>query len=158
MKTNTIEPQRFRQVLGQWPSGVVVITSMVRGEPVGMAMNSFTSVSLDPPLVGFLPAKSSSTWPLLRESNRFCINVLASHHEEVSRLFSRKGIDRFASINWTPRESGPGIEDAVAWIECELHSEVDAGDHTFVQGRVLHVDARDEAEPLIFHRGQYTAL
>jgi 3-hydroxy-9,10-secoandrosta-1,3,5(10)-triene-9,17-dione monooxygenase reductase component len=158
MEKHSVSAQRFREILGEWPSGVVVITSMVDGVPTGMAMNSFTSVSLDPPLVGFFPAKTSSTWPVLRQPQRFCINVLASHHEDMSRLFARKGVDRFASIGWHPRASGPGIDDAVAWIDCELHDELDAGDHTFVLGLVVHVDARDDADPLVFHRGQYTAL
>lgn len=121
-------------------------------------MNSFTSVSLDPPLVGFLPMKTSSTWPLLRETGRFCVNVLASHQEDTSRLFSRKGIDRFAGIDWHERSSGPGLEEAVAWIECELYAEQEAGDHTFVLGRVQHIDSAEGAKPLVFHRGSYTAL
>jgi flavin reductase (DIM6/NTAB) family NADH-FMN oxidoreductase RutF len=154
----SISPERFREVLGEWPSGVVVITSMTPHGPVGMAVNSFTSVSLAPPLVGFLPAKSSSTWPTLRGTGKFCVNVLASHQEQMSRLFSRKGIDRFADIAWHERPTGPGLDEAVAWIDCEIYEEQEAGDHTFVLGRVQHIDAVKDAQPLIFHRGAYTNL
>ena len=157
-QTISISPQEFRRVLGEWPSGVAVITSMAADGPVGMAVNSFTSVSLDPPLVGFLPARSSSTWPSLRDNKKFCINVLASHQEEISRVFARKDIDRFAEVSWSERPCGPILDEAVAWIECEMYEEQDAGDHTFVLGSVKNIEAVDSAKPLIFHRGSYTAL
>jgi 3-hydroxy-9,10-secoandrosta-1,3,5(10)-triene-9,17-dione monooxygenase reductase component len=158
MGVEIIDPQRFREVLGHWPSGVVVITGTVSGVPSGMAMNSFTAVSLDPPLVGIFPAKSSTTWPGIRDSGKFCVNVLASHHEEISRLFSRKGVDRFSEIAWHERASGPGLDEAVAWIDCELFSELETGDHWLTLGRVVEIDLRAEVDPLVFHRGQYTAL
>lgn len=158
MDNFSISPQKFREVLGEWPSGVVVITSLTPEGPVGIAMNSFTSVSLDPPLIGFLPAITSSTWPALRATGKFCVNVLASHQEEMSRLFSRKGVDRFAGIGWHERSAGPGLDEAVAWIDCEIHDEMEAGDHTFVLGQVSHIDARSDAHPLVFHRGSYTSL
>jgi 3-hydroxy-9,10-secoandrosta-1,3,5(10)-triene-9,17-dione monooxygenase reductase component len=158
MDVHVIDPQRFREILGHWPSGVVVITSMVDGVPVGMAMNSFTSVSLDPPLIGFFPGKSSTTWPGMSASRKFCVNILASHHEDVSRLFARKGVDRFAQIAWHERASGPGLDEAVAWIDCELYDELETGDHTLALGLVLEIDSREDVAPLVFHRGQYTAL
>lgn len=156
--TISVSPQEFRRVLGEWPSGVVVITSMTAEGPVGMAVNSFTSVSLDPPLVGFLPARTSSTWPSLRDNKKFCINVLASHQEQISRIFARKDIDRFAEVAWSERPCGPILDEAVAWIECEMYEEQDAGDHTFVLGNVTSIEAVDSVQPLIFHRGSYTAL
>lgn len=154
----SISPQELRRVMGEWPSGVVAITAMTSEGPVGMAMNSFTSVSLEPPLVGFFPGKSSSTWPLIRSAGRFCINILASHQEHISKTFARKDVDRFAETNWHQRSCGPGLEDAVAWIECELYDEYEAGDHTFVLGSVLELNTIDDAAPLVFHRGAYTAL
>jgi flavin reductase (DIM6/NTAB) family NADH-FMN oxidoreductase RutF len=158
MEQYSISPQKFREVLGEWPSGVVVITSMTPEGPVGIAMNSFTSVSLDPPLVGFLPARSSSTWPALRASGKFCVNVLASHQEDLSRTFSRRGVDRFAGIPWHERAAGPALDEAVAWIDCTVHDELEAGDHTFVLGLVERIDASHGAEPLVFHRGSYKVL
>ncbi|WP_167042331.1 flavin reductase family protein [Salinibacterium sp. ZJ454] len=158
MEVSTVDPLHFREVLGNWPSGVVVITTTVDGEPVGMAMNSFSSVSLDPALVGFFPAKSSSTWPGMRRAGRFCVNVLASHHEAISRSFARKGINRFDGVAWHDGLAGPCLEEAVAWIECELFDEVDTGDHTLVLGRVLQIDAAGDGQPLVFHRGRYLGL
>ncbi len=101
-----IDSAEFRRVLSHLPTGVVVVTSVVDGAPVGMACNSFTSISLDPALVGFSVAHTSSTWPPIRSAGRFCINVLAEDHAELTRNFSRKGIDRFSGVDWTERAGG----------------------------------------------------
>ncbi len=123
--------------------------------PAGMAANSVASVSLDPPLILFCPAKTSSTWPVIRAEGRFCINVMAHHHEEITRRFARKGADRFSGIGYHQRRAGPALSDALAWIDCEIHAEHDAGDHTIVVARVLAVEASPAGEPLVFFRGQY---
>lgn len=156
--TTGIDPPAFRDVLGHWPSGVVVVTGMVDGTPSGMACNSFTSVSLEPPLVGFFPAVTSSTWPGIRDAGRFCVNVLASHHESVSRTFAARGIDRFAEIGWHDRAGSPALDEAVAWIDCTLEDELPTGDHTLVLGRVQAMAASADGEPLVFHRGRYAAV
>jgi flavin reductase (DIM6/NTAB) family NADH-FMN oxidoreductase RutF len=152
-----IDPHRFRQVLGHLPTGVTVITSNGADGPVGMAANSVTSVSLDPPMILFCPAKSSATWPDLRASGAFCINVLAGHHEELSRQFAAKDVDRFAGVDYRSRETGPALTDAVAWIECRMRDEHDAGDHTIVVADVVAIEAAQDVdlEPLVFFRGQY---
>lgn len=154
----TIDALTFRDVLGRWPSGVVVVTGTVDGAPSGMACNSFTSVSLDPPLVGFFPAVTSSTWPGIRAAGRFCVNVLASHHEKVSRTFAARGIDRFAQVPWHDRAGAPALDEAVAWIDCTLEAELPTGDHTLVLGRVVAMHANESGEPLVFHRGRYGAV
>ena len=153
-----IPATEFRDMLGHWPTGVVVVTGGDEEQPTGMSCNSFTSVSLDPPLVGFFPAKGSSTWPDIRRTGKFCVNILASHHEEISRQFARKGADRFQGVAWEMRPGGPGLDEAVAWIECEISEEIDTGDHTLVLGLVKSFEVRDGAEPLIFHRGTYSPL
>lgn len=158
MTTVQIAPTEFRDMLGNWPTGVVVVTGGDEENPIGMSCNSFTSVSLDPPLVGFFPAKSSSTWPDIRRTGKFCVNILASHHEAVSRQFARKGEDRFNGVAWEMRPSGPGLDEAVAWIECEINEEINTGDHTLVLGLVTGFAVREGAEPLIFHRGAYSPL
>lgn len=151
-----ITGEAFRQVLGHLPTGVTVITAWKDDEPTGMAANSVTSVSLDPPLVLFCPAKSSTTWPGIRDSGRFCVNVMAGHHAEATRRFALKGADRFDGVSFVERPAGPGLMDAVAWIECAIHEEYDAGDHTIVVAGVLALEATgDPAEPLVFYRGQY---
>src|SRR6516225_491463 len=98
-----IAPRQFRDVLGHFPTGVAVITSVGdSGQPIGMAVGSFTSVSLDPPLVAFLPDRGSSTFPVIREAGRFCVNILAGGQEAVSRTFATRGADRFGSVAWHP--------------------------------------------------------
>ncbi len=153
-----IDPGHFRSVLAHLPTGVTVITAYGEdGAAVGMAANSVTSVSLDPPLILFCPAKSSTTWPTIRAASGFCVNVMAGHHEEVTRRFAAKGIDRWAGLEYTERPTGPALDDAVAWIECRPYDEHDAGDHTIVVARVVAIEAasRADAEALIFFRGSY---
>lgn len=155
-----IDPQRFRQVLGHLPTGVTVIAANGVDGPVGLAANSVTSLSLDPPMVLFCPAKSSSTWPKLRKAGAFCINILAGHHEELTRQFAREGEgDRFAGVEYERRATGPALADAVAWVECRLNAEHEAGDHTIVVADVVAIEAASEGEdarqPLVFFRGKY---
>ena len=151
----SITGEDFRQVLGHLPTGVTVLTANTQEGRTGMAANSVTSVSLDPPLILFCPAKSSTTWPLIRDAGRFCVNVMASQHEELTRAFSRKGVDRFAGVEVTERATGPALNDAVAWLECDLYEEHDAGDHTIVVARVLELEAESDRSPLVFFQGRY---
>jgi flavin reductase (DIM6/NTAB) family NADH-FMN oxidoreductase RutF len=150
-----IDPVRFRQVLAHLPTGVTVIAAHGPDNPIGMAANSVTSVSLDPPLILFCPAKSSSTWPKIRDVGSFCVNVMAGHHEEVTRRFAAKEADRFSGVVCAHRSTGPALCDAVAWIECTLQDEHDAGDHTIAVARVVAIEAAQDVEPLVFFRGSY---
>jgi flavin reductase (DIM6/NTAB) family NADH-FMN oxidoreductase RutF len=137
------------------PTGVTVVAAHGSGGPIGMTANSVTSVSLEPPLILFCPAKSSSTWPEIRDAGSFCVSVMASHHEKVTRQFAGKRVDRFANVKYEHRPTGPGLSDAVAWIECVVQDEHDAGDHTIVVSRVKAIEAMAGAEPLVFFRGAY---
>src|SRR3712207_5252978 len=112
----------FREVLGQYPTGVCALTAMGSdGRPAGLTVGSFTSVSLDPPLVGFLPDKRSTTWPKIRAAGHFCINVLSADQESVCRAFATKGGDKFADLTWRSAGSGaPILDGVVAWIDCDL--------------------------------------
>ncbi|MET9970685.1 flavin reductase family protein [Streptomyces sp. NPDC006356] len=152
-----IDAAHFRRTLGHFPTGVTVITSTgPHGEPVGMVCNSFTSVSLDPPLVLLCAAWSSTTWPLIRERGRFCVNVLDRDGEWLSRQFSGRSADRFAGVRWKPSDTGPQLTDAVARLSCVIDTEHPAGDHSIVVSRVVGLtDSAGTAEPLVFHRGQY---
>jgi flavin reductase (DIM6/NTAB) family NADH-FMN oxidoreductase RutF len=147
----------FRHVLGHYPTGVAVITGIVDGAPVGMAMNSFTSVSMLPPLVLFCPAQSSTTWPLLQRAPAICINVLSAGQESVSRQFALKDVDRFAGLDWTPGRNGaPLLSDALGWLECVVTAEQPAGDHTVVIAEIEQLGVHaDIGEPLVFFRGRY---
>src|SRR5579871_3774276 len=120
-----------------------------------MSANSVTSVSLHPQLILFCPAKSSTTWPAIRDTGRFAVNIFASHHAEASRRFSARGIDRFEGVPWHPGPAGPVLDEAVAWIECAIDAIHEAGDHYIVVGAVDGLCARDGAEPLVFFRGRY---
>ena len=150
-----IDPGRFRQVLAHLPTGVTVIAAHGPDNPIGMAANSVTSVSLDPPLILFCPAKSSTTWPKIRAAGSFCVNVMAGHHEEITRQFAAKEADRFSGVDFMHRQTGPALCDAVAWIECTLEDEHEGGDHTIVVGRVVAIEAASDVEPLVFFRGSY---
>lgn len=150
-----IPGERFRHVLGHLPTGVTIITAHGADGPVGMAANSFGSVSLDPPLVLLCPAKSSTTWPAIRSAGSFCANIMAGEHEDLCRRFAMKDVDRFAGVAWSDLQSGPGLDDAVACVECEIQAEHDAGDHEIVVARVLALEANSGRDPLVFFRGSY---
>jgi 3-hydroxy-9,10-secoandrosta-1,3,5(10)-triene-9,17-dione monooxygenase reductase component len=150
-----IEPDQFRHVLGHLPTGVTVITANTTDGPVGLSANSVTSVSLEPPLILVCPAKTSETWPAIREAGRFCVNVMARHHEPTVRRFAVRGIDRFEGTTHHDRGFGPALDDAIAWIDCELLHEHEAGDHTIAVCSVLALEPADEGEPLVFYRGLY---
>lgn len=136
-----------------------MVTATLRDEPVGMAIGSFTSVSLEPALVGFFAAHSSTTWPKVRDANHFCINVLSEHQEDVCRIFAGPKTDRFESIRWDKMSSGsPILEGVAAWIDCDLESVIVTGDHDLVLGTVHAMGVNTEAHPLLFHRGRYVGL
>lgn len=153
--------RRFRDTLGCFASGITVITTMSGDEPVGMTCQSFASVSLDPPLITFVPARSSRAWPAIQRSGRFCVNVLAADQEHVSGQMATKGIDKFAGISWQPAAAtgSPVIEGTLAHLDCTIHAVYEGGDHFIVVGKVEHLEAHPEdaavAEPLLYFKGRY---
>lgn len=151
------DPKWFRQVLGQYPTGVCVVTAQQTGEkPSGMAVGSFTSVSLDPPLVAFLPDRSSSSWPKIERAAKFCVNILGAEQEPVCRRFASKVEDKFEGLPYRLSENGsPIIEQCVAWIDCDLHSVQEAGDHYIVIGKVRELKIESAGLPLLFFQGGY---
>ncbi|MCZ2827455.1 flavin reductase family protein [Modestobacter sp. VKM Ac-2986] len=151
-----IDPRVMRDVLGHFASGVTVVTALGTEGPVGFTCQSFSSLSLDPPLVTFAPSRTSTTWPRLREAGRFCVNVLSEDQRALSGQFARSGTDKFAGVDWAPSAHGsPVLEGVVAWIDGELFAEHDGGDHTIVVARVLDLGADASRTPLLFHRGGY---
>ncbi|WP_260922015.1 flavin reductase family protein [Novosphingobium sp. 9] len=156
MTTTTIDPAVFRKVLGSYPTGVSLITALDGDKPAGMVVGTFTSVSLDPPLVGFLPARSSSSWPLIERAGHFAVNILAADQQDVCRAASAKGDEKFLGVNFTMSEHNlPIIADSIACIECRLYSVTDAGDHLFVLGEVLRMEIVRDEDPMLFHRGRF---
>lgn len=157
-RSGGVEPLHFRETLGHYPTGVVIVTGVdAGGQPLGMVVGSFTSVSLHPPLVAFLPQRDSGTFARLREADSFCVNVLAADQEEVCRRFAQRRDDTFDGIPWHPAPGGaPILEGAVAWIECGYESVVEAGDHYVVLGHVTGMDVlRPAALPLLSFQGGY---
>lgn len=157
VSNTVIDPAQYRQVLGSYPTGVVVITALDEdSNPAAMVVGTFTSVSLDPPLVGFLPDKSSSSWPKIEQAGRFCVNVLGSDQQNICRQMAAKGADKFAGVGYALSDHNlPVLADAIASIECQIHSVTEAGDHWFVLGQVLRMLVNRDEDPMLFHRGRY---
>lgn len=144
-------------MLSHFATGITIVTALQDDRPVGVTCQSFSSLSLDPPLVALFAGASSTSWPHIRRAGVFTVNVLASDQEELCRGFARSGADKFAGVPWTPSAVGtPVLEDVLAWIDCSLESEVEAGDHIVLIGRVLDLEVvRPDAPPLLFFRGGY---
>jgi 3-hydroxy-9,10-secoandrosta-1,3,5(10)-triene-9,17-dione monooxygenase reductase component len=152
-----VDEAHYRQVLGHFPTGVTVITAATPEGPVGLAVGSFFSVSLDPPLVAFCAGKTSSSYPRMQEAGHFTVNVLAEDQEDVCRVFASKATAKFAGVGYRPAPAtgAPVITDVLAWIECEIDAVHEAGDHWIVVGRVLDLGVVHEGGPLVFFRGGY---
>ncbi|KTR82533.1 monooxygenase [Novosphingobium barchaimii] len=160
MTQTTIDPADFRRVLGNYPTGVCVITAMdADNRPAGMVVGSFTSVSLDPPLVGFFPDKRSTSWPMIKQAGHFCVNVLGIDQQDVCRAVTAKGDEKFVGVEYVISDHNlPVISNSLACIECRLYSVTEAGDHWFVMGEVLRMESVREEGPMLFHRGKYGAF
>ena len=149
---------RFRQVLGHFCTGVTVLAAADARGPVGFTAQSFTSVSLEPPLVSVCPARRSGSWPRMAATGAFCASVLAEDQEAVGRAFASPGQDRFAGLGWHPSAvtGSPVLDGALAWIDCRLHAQHDGGDHLIAVGRVVDLGVgATGAAPLLFYRGGY---
>lgn len=149
--------RRFRDVMGHYPTGVALVTAIGSdGQPIGMVVGSFTSVSMDPPLVAYLPMINSYTFGLIREAEYFAINVLSAEQEGLCRRFASRIEDKWSGVDWTTTPNGaPVLEGAVAWIECTTDSITEAGDHYLVMGRIENMDVVNPVAPLLFFQGGY---
>ena len=149
--------RQFRAVLGRFASGVTVVTAISNGEPVGMTCQSFSSVSLDPPLVLFVPAKTSRAWPLMQRAGTFCVNFLGHGQADLSNTMASRGTEKFAAVGWTPSSAtgSPVLDGTLGHVDCTIHAVHEAGDHFVVIGRVLDLVAADDADPLLFFQGEY---
>lgn len=156
-----VDARHFRQVLGHFASGVTVVTAATATGPVGFTCQSFTSLSLAPPLVALAPGKHSTSWPRIAVAGAFCVNILAEEQTEECRRFAVSGTDaddKFAGVDWVAAPSGaPILSGALAWVDCRLLVVHDAGDHELVLGRVLDLGVR-EGDPLLFYQGRFRRL
>jgi flavin reductase (DIM6/NTAB) family NADH-FMN oxidoreductase RutF len=155
--SEAIDPTLFRETLGHYPTGVAVVTAVAGdGKPAGMVVGTFSSVSLDPPLIAFFPATSSGSFAHVRTARAFCINVLASDQEPLCRRLATGGAGKFDGVRWRPGPLGsPILEGAVAWIECTFEDIREAGDHLIVLGRVHELAVERSTLPLLFFQGGY---
>jgi len=152
-----VDPITYRSTLSSHSTGVVIVSALGPDGPLGLAVGSFSSVSLDPPLVGFFPDKSSTSWPKIADTGSFCVNVLAADQLAVCEAFAKKGGDKYSSVAWRPAPDGSPILDGVlAWIDCQIDSITEVGDHWFVTGRTTGMGVeREGVGPLIFFRRSY---
>ncbi|MDJ0396436.1 flavin reductase family protein [Rhodococcus sp. G-MC3] len=153
----TIDPAEFRETLGHYPTGVAVVTALSEdGNAAGMVVGTFSSVSLDPPLIAFFPSTTSRSFAQIRSAEAFCVNVLASDQELLCRQMATPGDNKFEGVGWHASPLGsPILDDAVAWVECTFEDVREAGDHLIVLGRVQSHDIERPALPLLFFQGGY---
>jgi 3-hydroxy-9,10-secoandrosta-1,3,5(10)-triene-9,17-dione monooxygenase reductase component len=165
----------FRRVLGNFATGVTVITAPAAEGPAGFACQSFSALSLEPPLVCFMVGRTSTTWPRIARAGVFCVNVLGAHQGDLCRGFAVSGADKFAGVVYdaAPVSGSPRLAGAAAWIDCTIHAVHTGGDHLIVVGRVdaLGANGGDEhgdwagdgagdgdgagVAPLLFHKGRF---
>lgn len=159
LRTNQdLDPAALRQAFGVFPSGVVAVAAVVDGRAVGLAASSFTSVSLDPPLVSFSVANTSKTWPDLRRSSHLGVTVLAEHHGEVCRQLAGPVDSRFDGLVLSASDDGAlTLDEGLARFDCTVYREVEAGDHIVVLLR-LHAADHGAGQPLVFHRSNFGRL
>lgn len=149
--TRPVEPDKFRRALARHAASVAVVTGP---GPIGLTVTSFTSASLEPPLVSLYVARSSATWPALRISRAFAVNMLASDQADIAARFAERGADRFAyPTRWRRGPLGvPFLEGAAAWVICERYQAISIGDHWLLIGLVIDTELSDGAPPLLYHR------
>ena len=157
--TYAFDSKEFRNVLGNLPTGVVIISGVdASGDPQGITIGSFVSISLDPPLVGFFQGLNSKTWPAIAASGNFCANVMAHDQSELCWRFAKEAESRFDGVQWTPAASGaPKIAGSLAHFDFTIESSSQVGDHLFIVGRVQNLEAlAGSKSAMIFFKGAVT--
>jgi flavin reductase (DIM6/NTAB) family NADH-FMN oxidoreductase RutF len=154
--------RQFRDALGHYASGITVIGGMVDGLPTGFTCQSFYSVSMTPPLVSFSVRLNSKSWPSIRDTGSFSVNILSHVQRPISDVFGSSTVDRWAGVKWRKTKGGnPAIEDTLLWLDCDIHAEYEVGDHWIVIGRLREVstmDGDDAKGPLLYFKGRYRSL
>jgi flavin reductase (DIM6/NTAB) family NADH-FMN oxidoreductase RutF len=154
-----VDAGQLRRAFGAFPSGVAAICARIDGQPVGMAASSFTSVSVDPPLVSVCIQNTSTTWPILRQRPRLGLSVLSQWHDQACRTLASKEGDRFAGIDW---DAGPHqgifIRGASAWMDVSVYQEIEAGDHTIALLEIHGLDVSPHTPPLVFYGSKFRKI
>ncbi|MET0135488.1 MAG: flavin reductase family protein [Kibdelosporangium sp.] len=145
----------YRQVLGRFATGVTAVTAY-GDQPIGLTVNSFTSVSLDPPLVSFCVNNASRSWPAVRAAGRLCVNILGQDQRNICAQFAASAGERFQDVDWTPAPDGsPILTGAIAWLNGSIYAEHAAGDHVIVVVHVERLAEQADKPPLVLFRGQF---
>ena len=150
-------PRRFRDAIGSFPTGVAVVTASGADGPAGLTTNAVASLSLEPVLLLVCFDNDSRTLPVVREAQRFAVNLLRSGQEDVAKVFASKRVarEKFAAATHTEAHGVPVLDGALAWFVCELRELITGGDHTIGIGAVTDLAHDPEGEPLVFFRGAY---
>ncbi len=153
------EAVHLRRALSEFATGVTIVATEHDGQPVGFACQSFSSLSLEPPLVLFTVMRTSRSWPRIKETGQFAVSVLTEEHRPISEVFGRSNPDKFAHGTWERTPNGnPILEGCAVWFDCLIEQVVPAGDHYIVIGRVCGLGQRIEQRPLVYHRSSYAKL
>ena len=155
-----VDARQFRDTLGRFPTGVAVVTAMGPDGPAGLTTNAFTSLSLDPPLVLVCFDRASRTLPVVREAGRFAVNVLRAGQEDLARLFAGKAphTEKFDAVTHSVDHGAPVLDDALAWLVCDVEALHPGGDHEIGVGEVTALGSDPDGEPLVFIDGRFRAL
>lgn len=148
----------LKQVYGRFCTGVTIITALDGDDPVGFTAQTFTPLSLDPPLILFCPQKTSSSWPRIKEAGKFCVNILSDEQEALCRAFAASGADKFRGVGWKPAPGTgmPLLDEVLAYAEGDIEAEHDGGDHVIAVGRVTGLEVFERAAgPLLFYRSGF---
>jgi flavin reductase (DIM6/NTAB) family NADH-FMN oxidoreductase RutF len=155
--TPAVDPGRYREVIGSFATGVAIVTADSRDGPAGLTTNAVTSLSLEPMLLLVCFDNASRTLPIVQESRRFAVNLLRAGQEDLAQVFASKRVarEKFEAVTHTVAHGVPVLDDALAWLACDLEALHPAGDHTIGIGRITHLDADPDGEPLVFFRGRF---
>lgn len=154
------DKRKFRNALGHFATGVAVITTQSDDKaPIGITVNSFSSVSLDPPLILWSLDQGSDTLSIFRAAERFTVNILREDHRDISNRLARQGQHGLEGLATRQGKNGcPALEEALAHFECNVYAQHEAGDHIIILGRVTHFEYSEDGRPLLYHRGGYQGL
>lgn len=159
-QTDAVDPARYREVIGSFATGVAIVTADSAEGPAGLTTNAVTSLSLEPLQLLVCFDNASRTLPVVAAAGRFAVNILRQGQQDLARIFASKrvGREKFESVTHTVAHGVPVLDDALAWLACDLEALHEAGDHTVGIGRVTHLHADPDGEPLLFFRGGYGRL
>lgn len=154
-----LDPATLRAAFAAFPSGIAAVAGMRDGRPEGISASSFTSVSLEPPLVSVCVAHTSTTWPSLRTLPRLGLSILAETHGPVARALAAKGIDRFAEVSWEQTDEGAVfVHGSALWLDTTIYQEIPAGDHLIALLQIRKIWSYPDVFPLVFHGSQFRRL